>query len=167
MTTAALLLMLASQTDQPPAKDPPPSEMEKLVAKLAKMEAFAPDAKDGDLRKKQKERFKEAVTQLNGLLYLLRVGSIDPVSRYKGESVVDCWKKVVRSGLEVLDRPEDRLILLQGSVTFLKGIEDWMERAQRVGGPVAPWQVSAARYDRLDAEIELLRATEKAKKKKK
>src|SRR5262245_36352511 len=105
MTTAALLLMLASQTDQPPAKDyPPPSEMEKLVAKLAKMEAFAPHAKESDLRKKQKERFKEAVTQLNGLLYLLRFGTIDPVSRFAGESVVDCWKKVVRSGLEVLDR---------------------------------------------------------------
>src|SRR5262249_26072772 len=140
MTTAALLLMLASQTDQPPAKDyPPPSEMEKLVAKLAKMDAFAPDAKDGDLRKKQKERFKEAVAQLNGLLALARVGMIDFVSRHKGESVVDCWKKVVRSGLELLDRPEDRLILLQGSVTFLKGIEDGVERM--VGGPISPYQV--------------------------
>ena len=67
------------------------------------------------------------------------------------------WKLVVQSGLEAFDKPADKVALLTDYVELTKDFEH-LERMRLEAGRVETKHVRRTEYERLNAEVLLLRA---------
>src|SRR5258708_19523368 len=72
---------------------------------------------DDELRKLQIERYNESLLELASLVELVLGGKKTP------EILFDAQKRFVQSGLEVFDKPEDRISLLTDYVAMAKEAE--------------------------------------------
>jgi hypothetical protein len=113
--------------------------------------------KDDELRKLQIERYNEGLEELKSLTELMLRGTKTP------ERYFDAGKRFVQSGLDVFDKPEDRIALLTDYVAFAKDNENVFQ-TQLQGGKVAAADTHLASYYRIDAEIQLLKAKRAAEK---
>jgi hypothetical protein len=142
-----------------PATTQAPGGPESELPALLKASPVKVDPKDDDLRKLLKERYNEALTETT-LRYrqsLAGVQTIDPV--------FDGAQRIVKAGLELDDKPTAQVALLEKYVVLAKAHEKIAEervRAALKGNTLAA--LHQAKYARADAEIQLLRAKEKAKK---
>lgn len=108
--------------------------------------------KDGDdLRKLLKERYATARAEIAEQTRQMKFARFD-VNEFLGAS-----QRLLRSGLELFDDPKDRVAFLSKHVKTLKSMEESMQARVNAGrGKMI--DLFRVRYDRLDAEIHLLRA---------
>lgn len=111
----------------------------------------APDADDLTILLIQ--RFK--VVHLEVSYHLLVLGA--PAIRYTSR-LCDAVKRMVDAELEVVMKREDRLAILEGHVEFLKESER-IKREAHLGGAESAnlTHLTRAKYDRINAEIRLLK----------
>ena len=138
-------------------KEPPPKE--KLPALLT-AKPLEPDAKDDEERKLGKARYNEAVAAVTGyyrhaMLDLTR--SFDPVFAMSPQ--------LLRAGLELSETPKSKVTLLEEYLEMTKWLEGNIDQFIKAGaGQFTRSDLHRARYLRLDAEIQLLRARRDADK---
>ena len=111
---------------------------------------------DDELRKLQKARYDEASAGLAELI----VRSKDV--RFSIGDLVEA-QRVVLSGLDLYDQPKDQVAFLSQHVETLKLLENQIQDRIK-GGVGQKLDLLRVRYNRLDAEIHLLRAKRQADK---
>jgi hypothetical protein len=126
---------------------------------LGKRKALEPGPKDDELRKLQIERYNQTLLEMPALVELVLGGKYGP------ERLFEAQKRFAEAGLEVFDKPEDRIALLEDYVTMAKEAEKVFE-VQLKTGVVAAADAHLAKYHRIDAEIQLLKAKRAAEKEK-
>jgi hypothetical protein len=136
-----------------PGQQPPAPEVE--LPALLKAKPLEPDAKDDELRKLQKARYNEAVTETQ-YRYQAGKANID-------DGFADVSQRLLESGLELNERPADRVRLLEQYLEVAKEVER-IGQARFDSGRVSGADFHRMRYFRIDAEIRLLRARREADK---
>jgi hypothetical protein len=121
--------------------------------------AIEPGPKDDDLRKLQIEKYNRTLLELPSFVELVLGGKKPP------ERFFDAAKRFVEAGLEVFDKPEDRIALLEDYVALTKEAEKVFQ-TQLQFNTVLLADVHMATYYRIDAEIQLLKAKRAAEKRK-
>jgi hypothetical protein len=152
----AVLGNVAAQKPREQTPDPPRA---KLPAFLAARSTEV-DPRDNELRKLHKARYQEVVAELRAFeeedaLPTSRVMHLD--DRYLR------WQRVVQAGLELCDNPAEKVMLLTHYVEMTRNDEKDM-KARREAGRVAQSHLHRARYERLHAEVQLLKAKREATK---
>jgi hypothetical protein len=158
-----LLVTNRAFAEEPPLlKDPP----EKPTNGLSSYKPLKAVPKDDELRKLQVERYNAALEELQPLAQqvLKPPYPIDFVV-HPQIRLVECGKRVVESGLEVFDKPQDRITLLADYVELAKEAER-VCKAQFDLGRLSEDVLQHARYYRADAEIQLLKAKRAVQKEK-
>ncbi len=133
---------------QPPGKIEP-----KPFVEVKPLEA---DPKDDELHKLMKERRNAAASEMNTYLELFRAARGSPF----GADLFGPLDRLVHSGLELSDKPADRVKILSEALDIARE----MERLTRLGvdnGRTTTQDLHRVRYVRLDLEIQLLRARTK------
>jgi hypothetical protein len=138
-------------------KDPP----EVKLPALCNYKPLKVDPKDDEFKRLAVARYNEAITELQVLSRRVEAGAIDfTMLFYPGQNVF-------QAAQEVFEKPADRLTLHNDYLELTKEVEKIYE-AQYQFGKIGKLPLNRARYNRIDAEIELLRykrAAEKAKDK--
>lgn len=149
----ALIVSAVSAADDGPA-DEESGLNEKAWPALVQPRSFEVKPGDGKLARLLKERHNAARNELREryAFWIQGKGTLDQLH--------SAARRAVQARLEVIDPPADRLAVLQERVEFARIVErqaDAIRKSRkRVETPFAC--ESCARYFRLDAEIELLRA---------
>jgi hypothetical protein len=154
-----LLLIILSETS--PAQDlkPAPPELLKEVElpALLKAKPLQEDPKDDELRKLLKARYNEAVAETS-IVYVQYV-------RINGrlDSFIEATQRLLKAGLELHENPTEQVKLLNQYMELTKDAEK-AAKLRNDSGQAHPSELPRARYYRLDAEIQLLRAKRQADK---
>jgi hypothetical protein len=160
------LLGHAAARAAPPEK---PADKPKLrLPALVSGELLKEEPNDDPLRKLLKARYNAAVSEARDHFefeHLARHRAVELL--FNQDQLYALLQRVVKSGLELCDKPAEKVALVSKYLDFAKEAErtqeDWHKAGKcRIG------DVHRARYERLDAEIQLLRAKremERAKEK--
>jgi hypothetical protein len=147
---AVLTLLMAARViaqDKEPQKDPPKDKKPALLDR----KPLKADPKDDELRKLQIARYNEAIAELQEWNAIVERGQTSP------HVLFEAAVRVTHAGLEVYDKPDDRINLLTEYVELTRMVEKVFET--RAGfGVVSKADVDRATYNRIDAEIQLLKA---------
>jgi hypothetical protein len=115
------------------------------------------DPGEDELRKLVKARYNEALGEAKGIYEQYLDG------RAEWEGVLSSCQRVVQAGLELCDKPADKVDVLTKYLEVTKEGERVTQRRYDAG---REWisAVHRARYERLNAEIQLRRAKREADK---
>jgi hypothetical protein len=116
------------------------------------------ESNEEPLRALLKARYNEAVSESREHYRFrknLEEEGLD--SRVDVDRFYQRWERVISSGLEVLEKPSDRVALLAQYVEVLRNIEK-LEEINVAARRLPPADLHRARYERINAEIQLLRA---------
>jgi hypothetical protein len=161
VTAGGLALLLALYRGTP-APTQAPGRPEQELPALLKPEPVKADPKDDDLRKLLKERYNEAVTEMNERTRQMRSGA------NTFDSCFVAAQRLVPAGLELNEKPADQVALLEKYVSLAKEYEKLLKDRLEAGiRPFTPAELHQVKYARADTEIQLLRAKERAKADKK
>jgi hypothetical protein len=161
LAVALLPMLIAGHViaqDKDP-KDQPPKPKRPALLNYKPLKA---DAKDDELRKLQIDQFNAALGELKVEWEFIFGGKNLP-----SFGMLECASRFVQCGLELHDKPKDRIALLTDYLEMAKLVEE-VYGGGREGEAAAGPGVHQARYFRIDAEIQLLkaqRAADKAKDK--
>jgi hypothetical protein len=150
-----LTLLSGSALVRPLGAEPPAAGDEKLPAILS-AKPLKPEPGDDELHKLLQERYNAAVAEMQDRYREFQAG------RGTVEVFGETAQRLVRAGLELSDKPADRIALLTDYVALTKEIEK-INQARYDAGRIPHADLEQARYQRLDAEIQLLHAKRKAK----
>jgi hypothetical protein len=125
-----------------------------LTDKPAKVESG-----DDELTKLLKERYNCAQRELNSLVSALVAR---PQPGPKLEEIFDTIRRLRDSEVELTDKPADQVKVHEKYLKVAKSFEDIQLELQRTGF-ATPADLDRARYWRLDAEVQLLKAKRQAK----
>jgi hypothetical protein len=139
---------LAAQVRQPLQ---PPKQVGPKLPALLTSQPIKEDPKDDELCKLLKARYNLAFAEMQRGYKAWRLG----LSSF--DAVTDVAQQLVKSGLELIDKPAERAAFLGQYVELMKEAEKIVQE-QYKHGMVPQIEVYRARYLRLDAEIQLLRA---------
>jgi hypothetical protein len=147
-----------SSAAQPPDKESPPDEPKLKLPALLTAKPLKPEPGDDELQKLLKARYNEAVSELRAEYEKAqRAGQSGPCRVYQPDDFYGMWKRLVVAGLEARDSPKDKVALLTQYVEVTREAEKDMQ-AQSEAGRAGIGDLHRARYERLDAEVRLLRA---------
>jgi hypothetical protein len=151
---AFLLVALPGSPAAQPADEPAEKLPPLLAAKPLKV-----DPGDGELRKLLKARYNEALGEAVDFHRFRHT----PFVEWRGDpdDLYQPWQRLVRSGLVVHDKPDERVTLLTHYLELVREeekVQQWRYDAGRVRGK----ELHRARYERLQAEAWLLRAKREA-----
>jgi RNA polymerase sigma factor (sigma-70 family) len=132
------------------------AEKEEGLPKLLDAKPIRVDRQDDELQKLLKERYNEALAELSVCSQLYQVG------RIPYDQLVDAAKRLVTAGLELKDKPDEKVALLRQYVEMMKGFEKITE-TRLEAGRIGPNELHQARYHRMSAEIELIRLKRKVR----
>ncbi len=138
------------------ASQPQPEQPAPKVPALLAAQPLKEDPRDDELRKLLKARYNEAVAEVKALHKMLLAG------RGTIDSCVGAGRRLVQAGLELCDKPADKVTLLTQFVELTQMAEKSIQARLAFNGTSA--DLHRARYQRLDAEIQLLRARREADK---
>jgi hypothetical protein len=147
-----VLMVLIGPAFGQTGREPDPAE-EALPAYL-KREPLKPAEGDSALRKLQKERFNAALatTKARYQEYLAGRGTTD--------MLLDSVQRLTTADLELTDKPAERIAILEKRLALYREADKIME-ARYQAGRISLADREEMRYQRLDAEIQLLREKEK------
>lgn len=154
--SCSLLLMLTSYS-APQAPQPQPAQPGTKVQDLLTGRPLKEDPKDDELRKLLKARYNEALAEVEGRSNLFKNG------RAPFDSIAEPSQRLLRAGLELCDKPADKVALLTQFVERTKAVEKYAQARLESARGTGP-ELRRLRYQRLDAEIQLLRAKREADK---
>lgn len=150
---------LAAQTPQ--SQEPPDDPQVKRPALLTAGPLKA-DPKDDELRKLLKARYNAALGELKDYYEAEDFASKHAVTRRSSaDDWYGTWQRLVYAGLELYDKPADRISLLTQYLEVTKGLET-IAQARFDHGRTRIGDLHRARFERLDAEIRLLKAKREA-----
>jgi hypothetical protein len=175
MVTFAFMTSWVIAAQQPPQNEPkdnPKVQSQEPVAKdpLKEFEEAHPvlyavkfaRANDDEMRKLLIERFQTARDVVNARFTVYLVGSggggYSPLVY-----LLDALHQLVASRLELVEKPEEEIAVLEDWVKATKEFEK-ITKANLDAGKTDVTQGFKSHYDRLDAEIQLLKAKRKLKK---
>jgi hypothetical protein len=115
------------------------------------------DPKDDELRKLLKARYNEALVEKGGLYKMYRAG------QGSFGSFAEARQRLLQAGLELCDKPADKVALLTQFVKLTKAAEK-VAQARFEAARGTESALHRLRYQRLGAEIQLLRAKREAAK---
>jgi len=152
VVSLALLVFLAGLSGRGVGADKEPEEK---TPKILTAKPLKPGPKDDELRRLLIERYNSAVTEMQGRHQEVLAG--------KGtlEVFAVVGKRLVESGLELNEKPADRVTLLEQYLELMREIEK-INVSLFEAGRISKADLALARYLRIDAEIKLLRAHRKA-----
>lgn len=158
LTAAAVPPLLGQQPQKPPDKP------EIRLPPLLTSKPLKEDAKDDDHRKLLKARYNAAVGELKSLY------QDDEWVTYYGEprlggqdGFYGPWLRVVRAGLELFETLAEKIDLLTQYIEAAKEVEK-IQVLRFEMGRTTSGALQRARFERLDAEIQLLRLKREADK---
>ena len=127
----------------------------------AEKDILKPEANDDELRKLLKERYNVATREY--AIYMSRL-DIDPLAHFQ-EQLFACCRRRAEVAQEIFAKPDDQIQILKKLLDEAKNLEMvFVKRNQGAGiGAVMPQDVERARGARLDVEIMLVKAKQKAK----
>ena len=158
-----LLLTLAGRSASQPPSEKPPTRPEEKPPALLTAKPLQIDPKDDELRKLLKARYNEALAEAKANYEFEKL----PVDRLVNfDDLYGRWQRLVQAGLELCDKPAEKVALLTQYVDLTKDLED-AEQKRFDAGRVPEYALHRARYQRLDAEVQLLRAKREADRAKK
>jgi hypothetical protein len=159
MSLCLLMTLAGSSPSQPPPEKLPTRPAEKPPALLT-AKPLKVDPKDDELRKLLKARYNEALAEAKGYYEFEKL----PVDRLINfDDLYGRWQRLVQAGLELCDKPAEKVALLTQYVELTKDLEK-AEHKRADAGRVPEYALHRARYQRLDAEVQLLRAKREADK---
>jgi hypothetical protein len=151
-----------------PAQEPPtekPSDKPRVkLPTLLSAKPLKVDPKDDELRKLLKARYNEVLAEARDFYAFEEFAKHNAIEWYlTQEDRYRMLQRVVQAGLEVYETPSDGIALLGQYLEEARRLENRAQaryRAQRC----RLGDLNRARYERLDAEIRLLRAKREADK---
>jgi hypothetical protein len=152
-SAAALVPMGWLPVQQPAPQNALPADAP--VPAILKAKPRKSAAGDDELRKLVTARYNAAAAEMEIRLKEYLEGRV-PL-----ESMVDTARRVVESGLEVSDSAEEQQALREKFLELAVAIEK-NQKTRVDAGRISPGALEEARYLRLDAEVQLLRAKRKA-----
>jgi hypothetical protein len=158
---------VGSAAAQAPRQQKPPDEPAVRLPALLTAKPLKAEPKDDALRKLLKARYNEAVGELKALYEEEDYASKNGVDRltHVGD-LHEPWHRLVEAGLELCDKPAEKVALLSQYLEVAKEAEK-LTQARYDAGRVRSSDLHQARYERLDAEILLLRTKREADQAKK
>ena len=171
MTKSALGLALSlfltlAGTSPAPAPQPPqvPEPPRAKLPVLLTAQLLKVDPRDDDLRKLLKARYNEAVGELRDYYELKDLASrYGRTMRDSPDDLYGPWQRLVQAGQELCDGPAEKVTLLTQYLEITKEAEA-LEQARYNAGRVRIGDLHRTRYERLEAEIQLLRVRREADK---
>jgi hypothetical protein len=145
---AAALISMGATWNSAPAQQP-----EKLPPLLRRQPAAVADS-DSALTKLLKERHNTAVEEVESLHKLFTQGNHSLIE------LAPAVDRLVDAACELQPDAKDRIAIREQHVEYLQTVEK-MTQAQFQAGLAGRSDVLRARYERIDAEIRLLREKEK------
>jgi hypothetical protein len=158
LSLCLLLTLAGTSAAQLPPQKPPEQPGEKPPALLA-AQPHKEDPQDDELRKLLKARYNEALAEAK-TYYEDEKSPRDRLIHY--DDLYGRWQRLVQAGLELCDKPAEKVSLLTQYVEVNKDMERGIQERVDVGREVE-YALHRARYQRLDAEIQLLRAKREVK----
>jgi hypothetical protein len=150
-----LFLVVAGNAAGQEAPEKPADRPEVKYPALLAGKPIPEDPKDDKLRKLLKARYNAVLTEARFTYaqeYLGGPSRIDdPDHRY------GMWQRLVRSGLELCDKPADKVAIRKNHLELTREAEA-TEKARYEAHRSDIGSYERARYERLGAEIQLLRA---------
>lgn len=122
---------------------------------LSSVEPVEVSPTDDPLRKLLKARYNEAVAELK------LFSQAFPGGRWSIFDMEEVSQRVVNSGLELFENPADKIALLTKAVEWAITVEK-IYQAQAFAARISETLLHRARYNRLNAEILLLRTTQES-----
>jgi hypothetical protein len=141
-TLVAAATGLAGQRPEQPDKEPP----------IRLGPPLRVDPKDDPLRKLLKERYNAVLEETK-----LRHVAVE-AGRATLDEVFDAFQRLLRAGLEVAETHAQRVALLKQNLDLATEVERIIAKKVQAGA-LPDADLHRARYNRLDAEIRLLRFT--------
>jgi hypothetical protein len=136
-----------------PSPDKPPSKGDLLTA-----QPLPENTSDDELRKLLKARYNEDLAEMQGLFFLYQYKGFDNLDAVTGSA-----QRLMQAGLEVHDTPAEKVTLLTQYVDLARTFEQ-AAQARYEAAKAPKSEVHRARFQRLDAEIQLLRIKREADK---
>ncbi len=158
MALCLLLTLVGSAAAQAPQPQKPPAQPQVKLPAILTAKPLQDDPKDDELRKLLKARYNEAVSELKAYYEEESLG-VDRL--YTLDELYKPWQRLVQAGLELCDKPAEKVALLTQYVEITKEAEK-NHKARYDAGRESIKYLHRARYERLDAEIQLLRANREA-----
>lgn len=121
------------------------------------------DPSDDEMRKLLKARYNESVAALKEYYELTSLPGVDTI--YSLDELYGGWHRLLTAGLALSNRPGEKIALLTQYIDIVKAIEK-DQQARYDAGRTHLTDLHRARYERLDAEIQLLQAKRQAKEEK-
>jgi hypothetical protein len=153
-----LLLALLGSSAAPAKPPEKPADKPRLkLPALVSGELLKEDPNDDPLRKLLKARYNAALSEARDYFefeHLTRHSAVDAI--FSQDELYALSQRVVQSGLEACDTPAEKIALLSKYVDFAKAAERTQEEWRKAGRCRAG-AVHRARYERLGAEVQLLR----------
>jgi len=115
--------------------------------------AVAIEEGDDELLKLLKARYNEALAEMSLHHKYMRMG--------RGALPEEAGQRLLRAGLDLYERPEERVTFLEQYVEFAKSCEQQIDMRVEIG-VAGMEEAHRARYVRIGAEIDLLRARREA-----
>ena len=156
-----LLPLVGSSAAQAPQPQKPPDQPGVELPAFLSAQPLKEDSKDDELRKLLKARYNAALGELKGLYKERLLPGVDRLDNL--DDLYGPWQRLVQAGLELCDTPVEKVAVLTPYVEMTKETEK-TEQARYEAGRVTITSLHRARYQRLDAEIQLLRAKREADK---
>jgi hypothetical protein len=155
LLTAALVSLPLGFLPMHLAAGEPPQPAEAQLPAILKVKALEPQPGDDELRKLLIARYNAAAAEM--------------AARYKEflagksifEEMVDVGRRLVDSGLELSDKPAEQLALREKFFELALEVEK-VQNARFAAGRIGAADLESARYLRLDAEVQVLKAKRKA-----
>ena len=155
---ASLILFrgLAVPAEAVPPQDKKPAGKEEKAPAVLRAEPLKIEAGDDELTKLLKARYNAAVAELQARSKALESGNGTV------EDIFGAARKVLRSELALSDKPADRIAVREKYLELERAAEK-VATIRFQAGKLSDADLAAARYSRLDAEVQLLKAKRKAK----
>lgn len=113
------------------------------------------ESNDDDLRKLLKARYNEAISEVQQGYEQYEAG------RISFDSLFDSVERLTRSGLELYERPAEKVESLTRLLEFAKELEKVVQRKNELGASTER-DLHRARFSRFDIEIQLTRMKREA-----
>ena len=133
----------------------PPEPAEAQLPAILKAKALKPGPGDDELRKLLIARYNVAIAEMEVRLRELRAG------KCLFDALADVAQRLVDSGIELSDKPTEQLTFREQFLELATEIER-IQKASFDSGRTGQADLERARYLRLDAEIQVLKAKRKA-----
>jgi hypothetical protein len=164
-TALGLVLLVRFAFSQ--EEDLPPQEFKPVMpTPPAAIQAWLPSEaindqpKDDELQKLLKARYRESVKEISFVYQTFEGGVGHSASVFP--QLIDAASRCQQAALELCRTQKERIFLLEQSVKFRQGIEDFMAARQEQGIDPGSW-IYQTRAWRMAAEIELIKAKRSAK----